>query len=84
MERAISQVEFKYDFGFKKINVAAYARVSSDKDAMLHSLLQQQEYYENLITNNYNWNYVNVYVDEGITGTKTNRPYIFILLYRKQ
>ena len=74
MERAISQVEFKYDFGFKKINVAAYARVSSDKDAMLHSLLQQREYYENLITNNYSWNYVNVYVDEGITGTKTNRP----------
>jgi len=56
------------------INVAAYARVSNDKDAMLHSLSAQVSYYSNMIQSHSGWNYVGVYADEGITGTKENRP----------
>ena len=33
----------------RKIKVCAYARVSSGKDAMLHSLSAQVSYYNNLI-----------------------------------
>ena len=33
----------------KKIRVAAYARVSSDKDAAFHSLEAQTEYYRNYV-----------------------------------
>ena len=53
--------------------VAAYARVSSGKDAMLHSLSAQVSYYSNLIQRNPEWRYAGVYVDEALTGTKDNR-----------
>ena len=54
--------------------VAAYARVSSGKDAMLHSLSAQVSYYSEMIQRNPEWRYAGVYADEGITGTKTERP----------
>lgn len=53
--------------------VAAYARVSSAKDAMHHSLSAQVSYYSNLIQSHYGWKYCGVYADEGITGTKEER-----------
>ena len=53
--------------------VAAYARVSSGKDAMLHSLAAQITYYQNLITSHQGWEFAGVYADEAFTGTKDNR-----------
>jgi site-specific DNA recombinase len=53
--------------------VAAYARVSSGKDAMLHSLSSQVSYYNNLIQQHSGWIYAGVYADEALTGTKENR-----------
>lgn len=53
----------------KKTKVAAYARVSSGKDAMLHSLPAQVSYYSKLKQKNNDWLYVGVYVDEAVTGT---------------
>ena len=53
--------------------VAAYARVSSGKDAMLHSLSAQISYYNDLIQNHNGWQYAGVYADEALTGTKDNR-----------
>ena len=53
--------------------VAAYARVSSGKDAMLHSLSAQVSYYNDLIQSHSGWQYVGVYADEALTGTKDNR-----------
>ena len=53
--------------------VAAYARVSSGKDAMLHSLAAQVEYYSNYIRRHPGWEYVGVYADEAKTGTKDSR-----------
>ena len=50
--------------------VAAYARVSSGKDAMLHSLSAQVSYYSDLIQNHSGWQYAGVYADEALTGTK--------------
>ena len=58
----------------KKRRVAAYARVSTDKDSMLHSLEAQVNYYSNLIDSHPEWEYRGVYADEGLTGTKANRP----------
>lgn len=58
----------------KRIRVAAYARVSSDKDTMLHSLAEQVSKYSRMIQNNLDWEYAGVYADEGITGTKEDRP----------
>ena len=57
----------------KLLRVAAYARVSSGKDAMLHSLSAQVSYYSQMIQNNPEWLYCGVYADEALTGTKSNR-----------
>jgi len=57
-----------------RCKVAAYARVSSEKDAMLHSLAAQVSYYQNLIQVHPEWEFAGVYADEAMTGTKENRP----------
>ena len=56
-----------------KHRVAAYARVSCDKDTMLHSLAAQIDYYRKYITRNPEWTFVGVYADEAKTGTKDDR-----------
>ncbi len=58
----------------QKKKVAAYARVSSGKDAMLQSLSAQISYYSNMIQSRNDWLYAGVYADEAKTGTKENRP----------
>jgi len=55
-------------------NVAAYARVSDAKDAMLNSLAAQVEYYTTYIKSTPGWSFAGVYTDKGITGTKAARP----------
>ena len=54
--------------------VAAYARVSMDKETMLHSLSAQISYYSSMIQKHPGWRYAGVYADEALTGTKENRP----------
>lgn len=53
----------------RKLRVAAYARVSSDSEDQLHSFAAQNAYFTELITSNPEWEFVDVYADEGITGT---------------
>lgn len=57
----------------KKVRVAAYARVSDGKEAMLQSLNTQVNYYKKLIMENSQWDYVGIYSDEATTGTKDSR-----------
>ena len=57
----------------EKKRVAAYARVSCDKDTMLHSLAAQIDYYRKYIIRNPEWEFVGVYADEAKTGTKEDR-----------
>ena len=73
MQKIITQVKYQPKLA-SQIKVAAYARVSSGKDAMLHSLSAQVSYYSSLIQSNRNWEYVGVYSDEAISGTKAARP----------
>lgn len=54
--------------------VAAYARVSSGKDAMLHSLSAQISYYNDYIGSRGDWELTGIYADEALTGTKEDRP----------
>ena len=71
MTRKIEQVRFATDAPKRK-RVAAYCRVSSGKDAMLHSLSAQVSYYSDYIQK-HGWEYAGVYADEALTGTKDNR-----------
>ncbi len=58
----------------RDIRVAAYARVSSGKDAMLHSLSTQVSYFSEYIQKHPGWIFSGVYADEAKTGTKDDRP----------
>ena len=71
--RTIHKVEQMIPFLPAKKRVAAYARVSSGKDAMLQSLSAQVSYYNKYIQSHNGWSYVGVYADEAVTGTKDNR-----------
>lgn len=51
------------------LRVGYYARVSTDKDDQLNSLENQQNYFEEMIAENKNWQLVRGYIDEGISGT---------------
>lgn len=52
------------------LRVTSYARVSTNSDEQLNSLSNQTHYFENLIKNNEYWEYVESYVDEGISGVR--------------
>ena len=73
MERTIKKVEFQKPKRINVLRVAAYARVSSGKDAMLHSLSAQVSYFSNLIQKHPGWLYCGVYADEAVSGTKDTR-----------
>jgi DNA invertase Pin-like site-specific DNA recombinase len=72
MDRTVETVEFQDNLN-KELKVAAYARVSAEKDAMMHSLASQVSYFKTEIAKHPNWKFVEVYSDEAITGTKDNR-----------
>ena len=73
MKRNITKINAKSTLPNKK-KVAAYCRVSVTKDATLHSLAAQVSYYQDYISSNPKWLFVGIYADEGISGTKVNRP----------
>jgi DNA invertase Pin-like site-specific DNA recombinase len=73
MVRKITKIETPAKLQLQK-RVAAYARVSSGKAEMLHSLAAQVSFYSNFIQNKAEWEYVGVYADEAVTGTKDTRP----------
>lgn len=57
----------------QKKRVCAYARVSSDRDEAFHSLSSQISYYQKKIAEHPDWEFVEVFSDRGITGTKETR-----------
>ncbi len=73
MNRIVKQKSFSVPQMPKLTRVAAYARVSSGKDAMLHSLSAQVSYYNDLIQHHPGWIFCGVYADEALTGTKADR-----------
>lgn len=52
-----------------KIKVAAYCRVSTDSYDQLNSFIEQVRYYTDFINQNPNMKLVDIYADEGVTGT---------------
>ena len=56
-----------------KLRVAAYARVSSDSADQLNSYLAQMDYYTRHIGENPDWDLVDIYADEGISGLDFHR-----------
>ena len=55
------------------LRVAYYARVSTEKEEQLHSLDNQITYFREYIKSNKNWQFIDGYIDEGITGTSSKK-----------
>lgn len=56
-----------------KLRVAAYARVSTEKDDQINSLASQKNYFSDYIKSQSNMELTEVYFDEGISGTQTRK-----------
>ena len=69
--RIVNKIEAKTPQIPRRKRVAAYARVSMESERLQHSLSAQVSFYSSLIQSNPAWEYVGVYADNGITGTKT-------------
>lgn len=61
------------DITIPKLRVAAYARVSTDSDEQATSYEAQVEHYKRHIKSQPNWIFVDVYADDGISGTSTKK-----------
>lgn len=57
----------------EKLRVAAYCRVSTDKDDQANSLDSQRKYFCEYINAHEDWILDNIYYDEGISGTQTKK-----------
>ena len=68
--RIVNKIEAKTPQMPRRKRVAAYARVSMESERLQHSLSAQVSFYSSLIQSNPVWEYVGVYADNGITGTK--------------
>lgn len=55
------------------MNVAAYCRVSTDRDDQMNSLENQTSFFNEYIQRNPDWNFVGIYSDEGVTGTSVEK-----------
>ena len=55
------------------IQVAAYCRVSTDKEDQANSFETQQRYFREWIDRNPEWMLQEIYADEGISGTNTKK-----------
>lgn len=52
------------------MRVAVYARVSTEHEAQINALENQLEWYKIECSRHSDWEIVEVYVDQGITGTQ--------------
>ncbi len=55
------------------MRIAAYCRVSTDKEDQLNSFESQKSYFKDYINCKSDWNLYNIYADEGISGTSTKK-----------
>ena len=53
--------------------MAAYCRVSSSSEDQLNSFASQNIHYTQYITEHEDWRLVDIYADEGITGTSMEK-----------
>ena len=74
-EKQVVVIEASHQAQPQKLRVAAYARVSSDSTDQLNSFLAQINHYSTYISSHEEWSFVDLYADEGISGTSAaKRP----------
>lgn len=73
---ALPQVNFYEDMQVKR--VAVYVRVSTDDPRQTSSYELQKNHYMDVVRNHLNWKLVDIYADEGISGTSLNHRDAFV------
>ncbi len=73
IESRVSLTSSAPDIEQPRKRVAAYARVSTDSAEQLSSYEAQVEFYTRYIKGNPGWEFVDVYTDEGISGTNIRK-----------
>lgn len=73
---ALPQEDFYEDVKTKR--VAVYARVSTDDPRQTSSYELQKNHYEDVVSRRPNWQLVEIYADEGISGTSLQHRDSFI------
>ena len=68
--------------GEREMKVAAYCRVSTDKEDQANSFESQQRYFRDYIRSQPGWELHEIYADEGITGTSTRKREAFQRMIR--
>jgi DNA invertase Pin-like site-specific DNA recombinase len=71
------------DIRNRQLNVAAYCRVSTDKDEQLNSYESQIEYYTNIINDNPNWKNAGIFADEGLSAVSVKHRGEFNKMIKK-
>lgn len=64
--------------GEHKLKVCAYCRVSSNSDDQLNSFAVQVKYYTKYIESHTEWEFIDIFADEGITGTCADKRTEFL------
>ena len=67
----------------RNLRVAAYCRVSTGDEEQLTSYENQKAFYTEKIIKNQEWTMVDIFADEGITGTSTCRRKDFLRMIRQ-
>ena len=62
--------------------VAVYARVSTDDLNQTSSYELQKNYYQDMVNRNSQWKLVDIYADEGISGTSLNHRDAFVQMIK--
>lgn len=61
----------------KPLRVAAYCRVSTDRDDQANSFESQQRYFREYIARQPGWELAGIFADEGLSGTSTKKRLAF-------
>ena len=77
-KKTITLIEPKKSFIVDKAQhrqkrVAAYCRVSTDREEQLTSYTNQMKVYTEMIASNKEWEFAGLYADEGISGTRADK-----------
>jgi len=68
-----SGMNYNVNINLDEIIVSPYCRVSTDKSDQANSLANQISYYSELVKRRENWRLGEIYYDEGISGTSTQK-----------
>ncbi len=74
----VHSIAFRIVRCYVKKRVVIYARVSTEHEAQISALENQVQYYDEILKRHPDWELVDRYIDEGITGTSIHKRESFL------